>query len=241
MKTVREVSQICGVSVRTLHHYDSIGLLRPTEHTQSGYRLYDDNAIARLQSILLFRELRFPLSQIQQILDAPDFDPMQAIDDQIALLLLEKKRLDELISLARKIRKNGGYTMTFNAFDTSEIEQYKEEAKTRWGETAAWQQARKRQNSGKNFAAAGSEMMALFAEIGKIRHLSPEDTAVQEKIDALRRFITDNFYDCTIEILRGLGAMYVSDERFRANIDAAGGPGTAEFSAKAIEIYCSAQ
>lgn len=88
MRTVNEVSKITGVSVRTLHHYDAIGLLKPTKVTEAGYRMYDDTAISRLQSILLFRELQFPLKEIKSILDSPNFDPAEALTQQIELLTI---------------------------------------------------------------------------------------------------------------------------------------------------------
>ena len=100
MRTVKEVSKITGVSVRTLHHYDAIGLLKPTKVTEAGYRLYDDTALSRLQNILLFRELQFPLKEIKAILDSPDFDPSEAISQQIGLLELQYKHIGELIALA---------------------------------------------------------------------------------------------------------------------------------------------
>ena len=94
MKTVKEVSRITGVSVRTLHHYDAIGLLKPTAVTEAGYRLYDDAALERMQSILLFRELQFPLKDIKRILDAPDFDPMAALAQQVHLLEMQREHLE---------------------------------------------------------------------------------------------------------------------------------------------------
>ena len=97
MRTVKEVSKLSGVSVRTLHHYDAIGLLKPTAVTASGYRLYDVTALRRLQSILLFRELGFPLKEIRTILDRPGFDQRAALEQQIHLLELQQKRLGELI------------------------------------------------------------------------------------------------------------------------------------------------
>ena len=88
MRTVHEVSRLTGVSVRTLHHYDAIGLLKPAHVTQAGYRLYDDAALRRLQSILLFRELQFPLKQIKAILDSPGFDRKEALRQQLEMLQL---------------------------------------------------------------------------------------------------------------------------------------------------------
>ena len=105
MRTVKEVSKLTGVSVRTLHHYDAIGLLKPTAVTQAGYRLYDDAALGRLQTILLFRELQFPLKEIKAILDSPGFDRSQALEQQIALLELQYQRMGELLAFAREMQK----------------------------------------------------------------------------------------------------------------------------------------
>jgi len=139
MRTVKEVSKLTGVSVRTLHHYDAIGLLKPTKVTASGYRLYDDTALSRLQTILMFRELQFLLKEIKAILDSPDFDPSEAIAQQIELLELQYKHIGELIILAREIQSKGVTTMNFEVFDRSEIEHYKTEVKAKWGKTQAYQ------------------------------------------------------------------------------------------------------
>ena len=129
--------------------------------------------------------------------------------------------------------------MNFRVFDNSEIEQYKAEAKAKWGDTKEYQEYEQKQKSGYDFSATTSQLMNLFIEIGALRQLSPTDKVVQKKIDALRNFITSNYYTCNIEIFRGLGQMYVNDERFKNNIDNIGGEGTAEFIKQAIEIYCS--
>ena len=118
--TIHEVSKLAGVSVRTLHHYDAIGLLLPTALTEAGYRLYDDTALARLQFILLFRELEFPLKDIKRILDDPNFDQSAALEDQIKLLELRRKQLGKLIALARETLKTGVTPMKFDAFDKTE-------------------------------------------------------------------------------------------------------------------------
>ena len=102
MRTVKQVSELTGVSVRTLHHYDAIGLLKPAAVTKAGYRLYDDAALERLQQILLFRELQFPLKEIKMILESPCFDRDQALEQQITLLTLRKEQLEKLIDLDRK-------------------------------------------------------------------------------------------------------------------------------------------
>ena len=236
MKTVKEVSRITGVSVRTLHHYDAIGLFRPTQVTESGYRLYDDAALQRLQTILFFRELEFPLQEIKDILDTPNFDPREALADQIHLLELRKQHLENLIAHARKIHKTGVIDLNFKPFDKHEMDAYAAEAKAKWGKTEAYQEYEKK-SSGKD-AQNGDALMAIFAEIGAVRHLDPAAPEVQALVGKIQNHITAHFYNCTNPILAGLGQMYVADERFKANIDRAGGEGTAEFAAKAIEIYC---
>lgn len=236
MKTVKEVSRITGVSVRTLHHYDAIGLLRPTQVTESGYRLYDDAALQRLQTILFFRELEFPLQEIKDILDTPNFDPREALADQIHLLELRKQHLENLIAHARKIHKTGVIDLNFKPFDKHEMDAYAAEAKAKWGKTEAYQEYEKK-SSGKD-AQNGDALMAIFAEIGAVRHLDPAAPEVQALVGKIQNHITAHFYNCTKPILAGLGQMYVADERFKANIDRAGGEGTAEFVSKAIEIYC---
>ena len=240
MKTVKEVSSITGVSVRTLHHYDAIGLLKPTKVTDSGYRLYDDAALARLQTVLLFRELEFPLQEIREILNRPNFDAKDALEDQIRLLELRKKHLDELIAHARTIQRTGVITMNFKPFDTAELDRYAAEAKAKWGNTEAYQEYEKKTagQSKEKQKFDGNALMAKFAEIGTLRHLSPDAPEVQEAVAGIQAFITAHYYNCTKEIFAGLGQMYVADPRFKENIDRAGGEGTAEFVSRAIEIFC---
>ena len=132
MRTVKEVSKLTGVSVRTLHYYDAIGLLEPTKVTDAGYRMYDDTALSRLQNILLFRELQFPLKEIKEILDSPNFNQEEAVAQQIKLLELQYKHIGELISFAREIQTKGVKIMNFEVFDAKEIGQYKAEVKSKW-------------------------------------------------------------------------------------------------------------
>jgi len=238
MRTVNEVSRLTGVSVRTLHHYDAIGLLKPARVSEAGYRLYDDVSLARLQNILLLRELRFSLKEIGEILDRPGFDSAAALEDQIRLLEMERERIGRLIDLARNIQKRGAADMSFDGFDRTEQDAYRQEVRERWGSTQAYHEYEEKAHAGKDFGAAGEAMMALFAEIGALRGKDPADEAVQRRVEALQAFITENFYTCTKETLSGLGQMYIVDERFRRNIDKAGGEGTAAFVSRAIGIFC---
>ena len=240
MKTVKEVSKITGVSVRALHHYDAIGLLKPTRVTEAGYRLYDDRVLERLQQILLLRELEFPLKQIRTILDNPDFDPMEALTEQIELLELKRQHLDHLIAHARQIQKTGVMTMNFQPFDRSEMDAYAAQAKAKWGNTPAYREYEKK-TAGQDPEQAGSAaagLMAVFAELGALRKGSPAAPEAQALIARLQVYISDNYYSCTKPILRGLGQMYVAGDSMTENIDRAGGEGTAAFAHRAIEIYC---
>lgn len=238
--SVNEVVKLTGITVRTLHYYDEIGLLKPTTVTEAGYRMYDDTALNRLQIILLFRELQFPLKEIKAILDSPDFDPAEAIARQIELLELQYKRIGELIAFTREIQQKGVATMNFDVFDKSEIEKYEAEVKAKWGNTKAYQEYKQKNISlnEDSYRKSANELMTMFAELGELKHLSPDADEVQKKISALQKFITDNYYVCTDEILSGLGEMYVCDERFKSNIDKAGGDGTADFVKRAIDAYC---
>lgn len=241
MRTVNEVSRLTGVSIRTLHYYDTIGLLKPTELTEAGYRLYDDMALERLQSILLFRELQFSLKEIKQMLSDPEFDRSKALEQQITLLELKKEHIENLIHLACEIKMTGERTiMDFTAFDTEKIEEYTRQARASWGDTAAFQEfeAKNEERSVKEQEHLWKEFMGLFAELGKMRNLSPDDGKVQAQIAKLKNYITEHFYHCTREILKSLGEMYQCNGEMRENIDKAGGAGTAEFAGRAIERYC---
>ena len=240
MRTVKDVSKLTGVSVRTLHYYDAIGLLTPTKVTDAGYRMYDDTALSRLQSILLFRELQFPLKEIKEFLDSPDFNQEETIAQQIKLLELQYKHIGELISFAREIQTKGVKTMNFEAFDAKEIEQYKAEVKSKWGNSKAYQEYEQRvvSHSEHNDSKFVNEIMSLFTDLGAMKQLPPTDKAVQEKIAALQAYINENFYTCSNDILIELGEMYVCDDRFKKNIDRFGGEGTAKFVREAIFVYC---
>lgn len=240
MMTVKEVSDLTGVSIRTLHYYDQLGLLPAAGHTDSGYRLYDDAALERLQQILLFRELEFPLKDIQRILTNSAFDRRKALAQQIELLTLKKQHLESLISLAQKTLTTGGTYMDFTAFDTQKIQEYTRQAKQQWGATSAYKEFEQKtaHQTAQEAANMGSRLMEILAVFGGLQHKSPAAPAVQTQVKALQAFITEHYYTCTKEIFAQLGQMYGAGGAFTENINAVGGPGTAEFAAKAIEVYC---
>ena len=234
MKTVQEVSKLSGVTIRTLRYYDRIGLLSPAARTEAGYRLYDDAALMRLMRILLLKELEIPLKDVKRLLQLSDAAQREAIGRQIKALELKKERTEKLIALARRLEKGEG-TMDFSAFDRSREEAYAAEAKARWGDTAAYREYETRPRQ----PGAEDRLMAIFADFGALRDGDPASAEAQAKVKMLQDCISANYYTCTDEILFGLGQMYAADERFRANIDAAGGEGTAAFVQKAIIAYCA--
>ena len=239
MKTVQEVSNLTKVSVSTLHYYDSIGLLSPTTVTEAGYRLYDDTALERMQHILLFRELGFPLKEIKQILDSSDFDRNRALEQQIELLTLKKEHLENLINFARGIKAIGVKYMDFSAFDTSKIDEYAMQAKVTYGNTEYYKEYEEK-NKGKtkeDMQVLNQDLLQLFVDFGQMKDEDASSDKVQEQVKKLRDFINDNFYTCDNKILQCLGKMYSGGGSITENIDKAGGPGTAEFVYKAIEIF----
>lgn len=239
---VHEAAKLAGVSVRTLHYYDQIGLLRPSNTTEAGYRLYDDAALARLQQILFFRELDFPLSEIREILDNPSFDRHRAMHSHKELLLLKRERLERLIALVDTTLK-GEKHMSFKEFDMTEIEQaqkqYADEAKQRWGSTDAYKQSAKRTSSYNkdDWARINAEAEKIYdgfvAQMGN----DPSSPAVQQLVADWQAHISKHFYDCPKEMLAGLGEMYIADERFTKNIDKRA-PGLAQFMCDAFAAYC---
>ena len=240
MKTVHEVSKLTKVSVRTLHYYDSIGLLSPTDVTEAGYRLYDDTALERMQHILLFRELGFSLKEIKGILDSSDFDRNSALEQQIKLLTLKKEHLENLIDFARGIKAIGVRYMDFSAFDTSKIDEYAMQAKATYGNTESYKEYEEK-TKGKtkeDMEVLSNHLMQVFVEFGQMKEDDVSSEKVQAQVKKLQKYINDNFYTCSNQMLQMLGKMYSGGGSMTENIDNAGGVGTAEFVTEAIEIYC---
>ena len=238
LMNIGELSAKTHVSIRTLRHYDKIGLLRPTQVTDAGYRQYDESALERLYIIRLFRELEFPLADIQRILDAPDFDPIDALDRQITLLTMRREHIDNLILLAKGMKLKGLNHMDFSAFDTRKIDDYAAQAKAAWGKTDTWKEFEARGKTAAENQKDGDALMALFTEFGKRRDIDPACEEAQSMVKQLQDFISDHFYTCTPPVLRGLADMYDGGGDFTRNIDKAGGQGTASFIANAIREYC---
>lgn len=239
---INEVAKLTGITVRTLHYYDEIGLLPPSEITESGYRLYNDASLETLQQILFFRELEFPLNDIKEMMTNPGYEKEEGLCKHRELLLKKRARIDDLINLLDCTMK-GNNTMSFQEFDMTEIEkakrEYAEEVKNRWGHTKAYAENKEKTASydkakWKFLSGEGAE---ILKEFGECRELSPDSAKAQDLVKKWQSYITDNFYNCTKEILSGLGLMYIGDQRFTENIDK-NGKGTAEFMANAIAVYC---
>jgi DNA-binding transcriptional MerR regulator len=240
---INEVAKLTGVTVRTLHYYDGIGLLKPAEVTDSGYRLYDSDSLSKLQQILLLRELDFPLDEIQQILKNPAFDQTEALKKHRELLIKKREHFDDLIGLVDRIVK-GDKTLSFQEFDQTEMEKMRKEfaaeVKERWGSTDAYKESEEKTGSydEQKWQQVGAESDAILKAFAQSRSKPADSEEVQALVKQWQDYITARFYNCTDEILAGLGQMYTADERFKKNIDR-NGSGTAEFMTKAIAVYCN--
>lgn len=236
---IQEFARFTGVSVRTLHYYDEIGLLVPARVDKAtGYRYYDEQSLLRMQEILFYRELDFSLKNIAEILSSPHYDKAQALKEQKQLLTLKKERLERLISAIDGAMKGEN---VMSAFDNSKFDQYKAEAKEKWGNTDAYREHQEKtkgysKDKWNSMAEGMDRIMGEFAASMK-QGEAPDSDAVQSLVQKLQSHITENYYHCTREILFGLGQMYVADERFKNNIDKHG-DGNAAFIRDAIQTYC---
>lgn len=236
---IKEFADLTGVSVRTLHYYDEMGLLKPACVDRStGYRYYDETCLLRMQEILFYRELDFSLKSICEILSSANYDKEKALIEQKTLLILKKERLERLVSAIDDAMKGEN---VMKAFDNTEFEKYKAEAKEKWGKTDAWKEhsEKTRSYSKDKWQSAEDGLNAIFKAFAECKAAGNDicSESAQALVARLQSYITENFYTCTRQILSGLGQMYVMDERFKENIDK-NGDGTAEFVSNAIAVYC---
>ena len=241
MMTVKQICRLTGISVRTLHHYDAIGLLKPTKVTEAGYRLYDTAALERLYLILLFRELEFPLKDIQGILDAPDFDRNRVLEGQVEMLKAKAAHLQTCIHIANGIKQTGVKNLKFKNWDPKKIDDYSVQAENLYGKTDAWQEYKQKANnrSKGQEQALGEGIMELFTTLGTMKTLSPEAPEVQAWVKELQRYFTEHFYTCTPQILGSLAESYAGGGSMTENIDKVGGEGTGAFAKQVIDTYLS--
>jgi MerR family transcriptional regulator, thiopeptide resistance regulator len=221
MKTVGEVAELAGVTVRTLHHYDELGLLSPSGRSEAGYRLYSYDDLARLREILIWRTLGFPLTEIGSVLDDPGHDRLAALERQRELIEGEIERLGALaaaVDAAIAAHVNGTRleeTTMFDGFDPSE---YEEEARERWGHTEAYRESARRaaRYGDAEWQEIRAETEAITREMVSLMRSGapadgPEARALAERH---RAHISRWFYPCSPPMHRGLAEMYVGDERF---------------------------
>ena len=241
MMTVAQMSKHTGVSVRTLHHYDQIGLLKPTEVTESGYRLYDDGALDKLYMILVYRELGLSLKEVGSILDAPDYDRNRVLEHQIKLMQERIEKLQNRIALAKGMLMSGVKYMNFEGFDPKKMDEYSQQAKVLYGKTEAYKEFEQKQKgrTKEQEKDLGAQVMELFAKLGKLRPCAPDSEEAQNWAKELQAFFTEHFYTCTPQILKGLAESYAGGGSMTENIDKAGGEGTGAFAKQVIDIYLS--
>lgn len=245
--TVNQLAELAGVSVRTLHYYDEIGLLKPSFIAKNGYRHYEEKELVCLQQILFFRELEFSLGDIKRIMSRPDFDVTKALADHKKLIQLKRKRLDGLIqSIDTTIKRMTNNQPTaaeemYDPFKDDDVQQYQEEVKQRWGNTDAYKQSNARVSkmtkkemdelkaSGKKFTQTLADAMDKPIASGEVQAL------IAEHYKGIQFF-----YDCPLSMYRNLGQMYVDDPRFTAYYDKFR-PGLAVFVRDAIVHFCDVQ
>jgi len=242
--TVKQLSGLSGVSVRTLHHYDEIGLLKPGARSEAGYRFYGREELLRLQQILFYRELEFPLRKIRELLDDPGFELLSSLEFHRGELRKRSKQLKRLLATIDKTideLKNKTAMLTdkelYEGFPPGKGEEYREEAASRWGEDTIRDSEERLKKLGKEgFEKLKQEGDAITRRLAALMERDPADAEVQETI-ALHFRYTGNFFEVTPEAYRGLGKMYVEDERFKAFYEKYAA-GLAEFICAGIEIFC---
>jgi DNA-binding transcriptional MerR regulator len=222
--SVNQLAKLAGVSVRTLHHYDEIGLLKPTVRSEAKYRFYGRDELLRLQQIMLYRELDFTLAQIAEILDDPDFNILKALQDHKLELQKRKKRMvtlmktiDSTIEQLKTEKMN--YKEMYKGFTKEQAEAYKKEAAHRWGEKTINDSEERilsmKKTEWETLKQQGDD---IYKSLVKLMHLDPSDKKVQSLIKEHYK-MTGIFFNVTLEIYKNLGTMYMEDERFKAFYD----------------------
>lgn len=234
----KELADIAGISVRTLHYYDTIGLLSPEIDRENGYRNYSDQDVSTLQQILFFRQLNFKLTQIKDILNSPKYHQTEALLEQKDIILKEQTRLNNILKLIDKTiqAERGEITMTneekFSGVDFSH-NPYEQEAREKWGDEKVEQANQNLKKMGTK--EAEHEFDEIYTQLADLRHLDPESDAAQQEIGKWYDFL-NKVGEYTPEMFKNLGEMYTADERFTKNIDKYG-DGLAEFMKEAMTVY----
>ncbi len=240
--TVGELAKLTGITVRTLHHYDELGLVQPSGRTAAGYRLYEERDVLRLQQVLLYRELGLALEQIAAVIDDPAFERADALRAHRAALLERRGRIDAMVAAVdAALRLEEGKTMEtkdvtdmFGGFDHA---QYEEEAREKWGESAAYKEsARRTKQYGKaEWEQIRRDWEAIYGRLAELMRegAAADDPRCRGVVEAHRAHIERWFYPCSVEMHVQLGEMYVGDPRFTANLEKVA-PGFARYLRDAI-------
>ena len=248
--TVGELARLAGITVRTLHHYDRIGLVRPSERTSAGYRCYDGRDLDRLQQVLVYRELGFPLEEVATLLDDPSADPEEHLRRQHRLLRDRLERTSAMVAAVEKEMeaRQMGISLTpeerFEVFGEHDPAQYEAEVEERWGETDAYAQSKRKtaaysKDDWVRIKAEGADIEARFAAALR-SGVAPESDEAMAIAEEHRQQITRNFYDCPPGMHAGLGRMYVEDERFTAHYEEVE-PGLAQYVSTAVRANAARQ
>ena len=247
---VGEVARLAGITVRTLHHYDRIGLLSPSERSAAGYRRYAPADLDRLHQVLLYRELGFALEEIATLLDDPDADPAEHLRRQHRLLRDRLERTQSMVAAVEKEMeaRTMGISLTpeerFEIFGPDYSEDYEREAEERWGETEAWAQSQRRtaaytKEDWVRIKAEADDMQRRLADAMRAGVPASSEQAM-DLAEEHRQHISRWFYDCPPAMHAGLGRMYVEDERFTATYEQIA-PGLAEYVSTAVQANAERQ
>ena len=248
---INELANLAGISERTLRYYDQIGLLIPASRSDTGYRIYSDNDLEKLQQILFWRELGFSLEQIRQLLNQPGFDRRQALEAQINLLQERARHFQRLANLAQDTlnSEKGAKKLTskdlFTAFNYEQImeeqKQYEAEVEERWGDTEAYRISKERTSgyTRDDWEKINSVQMDNLKELAELYESGTayDDHRVIAVVARNLQFISDYFYPCSLELFSCLGNMYITDERFTAFYERIA-PGLAAYYNEAIQHFC---
>jgi DNA-binding transcriptional MerR regulator len=241
---VGQVAELAGITVRTLHHYDRIGLLAPSGRTAGGYRDYAPADLDRLHQVLVYRELGFPLEEVATLLDDPDADPAAHLRRQHRLLRDRLERTQAMVAAVEKEMeaRQMGISLTpeerFELFGDGFSDEYQTEAEERWGDTEAWAQSQRRtaaytKEDWVRIKDEADGLQRRFAEV-MASGAAADSEAAMDVAEEHRQHISRNFYDCPPAMHAGLGRMYVEDERFAANYEKVA-PGLAQYVSTAVQ------
>jgi DNA-binding transcriptional MerR regulator len=242
--TVSQVAKLAGISVRTLHHYDALGLVQPSERSDAGYRLYREQELVRLQQVLFFKELGFGLEEIHHIVTDPGFDVGSALRTQRELLVQRAARVEafiQAVDAALDSLEKGKPMKTdamFGVFGDFDPQAYEEEAKQQWGDTKAYKESKRRTKNytRQDWERIKDEHARIYQGLGELMRAGkkPDDAAAMDLAEAHRHHIDKWFYPCPHEHHRVLADMWVGDPRFAENIDRVGGAGVTQFARDAV-------